>query len=337
MKTIVAMFDSHADAQQAAQGLIDAGFERSEIDVRSSAARGDAAVERESESWWEWLFGESEDRTHYNEGFRRGAAIVSVTAADHDVERARNLLEDAGADVNTQATTARMEGAATAEHRGGSAETGGTREQVVPVVEERLKVGKRPVVRGGVRVYSRVVEKPVTEEVHLRSEHANVERRAVDRPVSEVGADAFRDETIEVTETTEEPVIAKDARVVEEVVVGSRVEDRVETIHDTVRRTEVDVQPLSGEARTAYDRHEQDFRRHWTQTSGGRPYEECDGAYEYGCRLGSDARHRERDWPAIESDAHRQWESRKPGTWDRVKEPVRYAWQRTREGARRAA
>src|SRR5437764_3366736 len=49
----------------------------------------------------------------------------------------------------------------------------------IPVVEEQLKVGKREVQRGGVRVFSRVVETPVNESVNLREEHVNVERRPV--------------------------------------------------------------------------------------------------------------------------------------------------------------
>ena len=46
----------------------------------------------------------------------------------------------------------------------------------IPVVEEELQVGKRAVKRGGVRVYSHVVEKPVEENIELREEHVNVER-----------------------------------------------------------------------------------------------------------------------------------------------------------------
>lgn len=109
-KTVVAMFDSRAEAEQAAQNLVDAGFDRSEIDIRSAETQSAATVRHETESWWQWLFGESEDRAQYSEGVHRGAAILSVTADDRDVERARDLLEVTGADVSTQTTdTARRE------------------------------------------------------------------------------------------------------------------------------------------------------------------------------------------------------------------------------------
>ena len=56
---------------------------------------------------------------------------------------------------------------------------------------------------------------------------------------------AFHEGTIEVTETSEVPVISKEARVVEEVVVGKTATDRTETARDTVRRTNVDVEVIN--------------------------------------------------------------------------------------------
>jgi len=44
--------------------------------------------------------------------------------------------------------------------------------------------------------------------------------------------------------------VAKEARVVEEVVVGKQTEQRTETIQDTVRRTNVDVEQVPGQTRT---------------------------------------------------------------------------------------
>jgi len=114
-------------------------------------------------------------------------------------------------------------------------------------VEEELQVGKRAIRRGGVRIYSHVVSQPVQEQVRLREEHVNVERRPVDREISPDEVGALRDQTIEVTEMAEEPVVAKRARVREEVTVGKEATERTETISDNVRRTEVEVEPLGRE------------------------------------------------------------------------------------------
>lgn len=121
----------------------------------------------------------------------------------------------------------------------------------IPIVEETLQVGKREVQRGGARVHTHVIETPVEEQVTLREEHVTVERNPVSRAVT--GADltnAFQEGTIELTERAEEAVVGKQARVVEEVVVGKEATERMETIRDTVRRTDVDVEELNTTATT---------------------------------------------------------------------------------------
>ncbi|WP_237481222.1 DUF2382 domain-containing protein [Lichenibacterium dinghuense] len=115
-------------------------------------------------------------------------------------------------------------------------------EDVVQVVEERLNVGKRAVSRGKVRLHSYVVENQVSEDVTLRDETVSIDRHAVDRPVAALGADAFRERTIEMEEVDEEAVVSKSARVVEEIGIRKDVSDRVETVRDTVRSTKVDIE-----------------------------------------------------------------------------------------------
>jgi stress response protein YsnF len=58
-------------------------------------------------------------------------------------------------------------------------------EETIPVVREELEIGKEEVERGGIRLRSRVVERPVEETVNLREENVNIERTPVDRPASE--------------------------------------------------------------------------------------------------------------------------------------------------------
>ena len=114
-------------------------------------------------------------------------------------------------------------------------------EEVIPVAEERLHVGKREVDHGRVRVRSYVVETPVSEQVSLREERVAVERRPVDRGIGST-EDAFRERTIEMEERSEEAVVSKEARVKEELVVKKEVEQHTETVSDTVRSTKVEVE-----------------------------------------------------------------------------------------------
>jgi uncharacterized protein (TIGR02271 family) len=116
----------------------------------------------------------------------------------------------------------------------------------VPIVQEELQIGKREVEGGGVRVNTRVEEVPVSEQVTLREETVDIHRKPVDRPVTDADINSFQEGTFEVRERDEQAVVAKQARVVEEVHIKKNVEERVENIQDTVRRTDVDVQQVGG-------------------------------------------------------------------------------------------
>lgn len=241
------------------------------------------------------LFLPEEDRHTYAEGLRRGGYLVSVRTTDAQYDRIVDILDDEGAidmderesswrregwtgyqagsqaTAGSSATGARATGTATgltgaATGASGTAgatsanrtATAGGREESIPIVEEQLRVGKRAVEQGRVRIRSYVVETPVQEQVNLRQEHVTVERRPVDRAVTGNEANLFKDRTIEAEERSEQAVVAKEARVKEEIAVRKNVEERTETVSDKVRRTEVEVTDERG-----------DKVQHGTQTGTG--------------------------------------------------------------------
>ena len=114
-------------------------------------------------------------------------------------------------------------------------------DEVIPVYEEELRVGKRDVSHGRVRIRSYVVETPVNEQVRLHSESVEVERRPVDRPIG-AGEAVFKDRIVEAEERAEEAVVSKEARVKEELTLRKTAEDRTQDIRESVRHTEVEVQ-----------------------------------------------------------------------------------------------
>lgn len=114
----------------------------------------------------------------------------------------------------------------------------------MPVIEEQLRVGKRQVDKGGVRVTRRVQDRPVQKKVELREEHVEVTRRPVDRPVDPAAVGALAELNIEVIERAEVPVVIKQERVVEEVVVKKEATEHSETVREVVRRADVEVQEL---------------------------------------------------------------------------------------------
>ena len=269
---IAAMFASYGDALDARDALMAAGIDRSHIEILDRTATEEDTsfkYERNEEGFWtalKHLFVPEEEGHLYAEGLHRGHAIVVVRCAPGEQDRVISLLEARNpVDVEAQGTewrtggwTGSYAGAGTfagagttpaplptaTSPRPSTTAASGAREEVIPVYEEQLRVGKREVGRGSVRVHSYVVETPVQEQVQLREERVEVERRPVDRPatVGDVGADAFRERTIEVTATAEEAVIAKETRVKEEIVVRKDEEERTQTVSDTVRRTEVEVE-----------------------------------------------------------------------------------------------
>ena len=171
-------------------------------------------------------------------GYEAGGTTTGVAAA---------AAGQAGSVVGTTAgatSTAGTEGYAAQSSTSGaeSLRTGATEgEGSIPVIEEEVRVGKREAGGGRVRVRSYVTERPVEEQVNLREERVNVERRPVDRPL-EPGEAAFQEKEIEAVERAEEAVVEKQARVKEEVALSKDVDTRTETVRDTVRKTEVEVE-----------------------------------------------------------------------------------------------
>lgn len=117
----------------------------------------------------------------------------------------------------------------------------------VPVVGEELRIGKREVARGGARVRSLTRESAAEEQVALRDEVVEIESRPTERRLTDRELEAgglFKERAIEIAEMREEPVVTKVAVVHEEVIVRKTVKERTETIRDTVRHTEVEVEDL---------------------------------------------------------------------------------------------
>jgi hypothetical protein len=126
--------------------------------------------------------------------------------------------------------------------------------------------------------------------------------------------------------------VAKTARAVEEVVVAKEVSERTETVSDSVRHGEVDVERLgaSPARRDTLRDYDSEYRTHWrtnyANTEG--TYEEYEPAYQYGASLAQDERYRGREWNDIERDARLDWETRNRGSaWERFKAAVRHGWE----------
>ena len=257
-RTLTAMFKTRSEAERAEQALAsELGLNRSAIQTSPGTGVTDAGYDQARPYEEKGFFASlkslmlpEEDRYAYAEGMRRGAILLNVKADESQIDRASDILEHAGAmDLDAQEAEWRKSGwtgyDATAHNsiRTATAPVAPVagRDEAIQVVEERLVVGKRAVEGGRVRVRSYVVETPVEENVTLHQERVTVERHPVDRAATPADLAAFQERTIEARGTNEEAVVSKETRIVEEIGVRKEAADRVETVRDTVRKTQVEV------------------------------------------------------------------------------------------------
>ncbi len=279
-ETVVAVYDTEDHAARAVQDLEAAGVPASAIDkfARNAGATETTTATtapREEPGFWSRLFGtETEygpDGTVFDRSVEGGSTVVTVKASEQYLQHIMDILERhnpvdideraASYEAGTHQGTAAAAEATTMEARGLETRTASTgapasdamndtdlghtgtargSAESIPLSEENLAVGKRVINRGTTRIRRYVVETPVEEQVALRDETVSIERR----PVAEgrtVSKPDFTDKVVEVTETAEEAVASKTARVREEVVINKQANERTETVRDTVRREDVEI------------------------------------------------------------------------------------------------
>ena len=257
-KTVVGSFGSLSEAEQVKQNLVSNGFQPQQITVvaQEGDETGSDLVEhnkpgighRISDFFSNLTGGDEDAHHHYATGVNGGGGLLAVTCADAEAADIAAMLKQYGAQDIDNSYAGQADAGVPVYSGGTSGQNVG--ETAIPIVEEELQVGKREVDRGGVRVYSHVVERPVNADVTLREEHINVLRRPVSRAATAADFAVGSAGTIELSATGEEAVVGKTARVVEEVLVGKSSSKRTEAIHDSVRRTEVEVEQVPGTTTT---------------------------------------------------------------------------------------
>ncbi len=366
MKTVVGMFSDVNEAQRSFEDLMRFGVGANDISVvthrRTSravdglklssidakdagplAARGPVAAMLTRDphrllSSLEDAGVSSQLAEQYVAAVREGETLEFVMVEDRNAERVVEIMRRhaAGYDATGESNGTGLASAVSQAQPGSSAtHEAGPREsaeraplvdkapfredgQIIPILREELQVGKREIERGAVHVGVRVTERPVSEHITLREEHVEIERRPVDRaPLPD--EIAFQNSEIDLIEHGEEVVVSKQARVVEEVRLHTRVDEHDETINANLRSTEVEVDRPSGD-RSAY-------ASHLASVDRNASFAEAEPAYQFGRTLVGSPNEQ---WTDIESNARASWETKHPGTWERFKNAIHYAWSRAR-------
>jgi len=353
-KTAVALYDSKSEAQLVKDELTNAGFSRSSIRMMDS---GDSdAIDTLTNAGLP-----RNDADTYVEGMRRGGHLVMITTDDDQIDLVVDIMDRYNSiNIQERSETWRSEGWGSQSSmqsstqntmQSGMQKTTGRQSAIsgnqgrtgaipndihndqdqvaIPVVEEELQVGKRQVQKGGIRVHTHVEEKPVEETVTVRDEHINVQRRPANRAVQPGDMEEIQEGTFEISEMDEEVVVNKQARVVEEVLVGKEVEERQERVRDTVRRTEVDVEQVDGRTTVSDSAYTAGFRNHDNTNfaSSGMRYEDYEPAYQYGYTMRNNSKMKGQRWADVESQARTDWERNHKGTWQNFKDAIRHGWE----------
>jgi stress response protein YsnF len=247
---VVAVYDTAAHAEAAVETLKSAGYSANDISITRNG--NEAPTEGLNEPGFRHrLFGRDislRETAANGQNVVRTRTVVTVRVPESEVPKVIEVLDPyQPVDVLDRART---HGSSAAPPKvavppptsaAGVSKDG----EVVYLAEEQLIVGKRQVDAGVTRVRRFSVEKPVEASVTLHDERVEVMRRAISDP-GYLDIDS-RDQTIDVTETTEQPVLNKTVRVTEEVVIRRKGSDHIETVHDTVRRQQLEVERVPAE------------------------------------------------------------------------------------------
>lgn len=88
-----------------------------------------------------------------------------------------------------------------------------------------------------------------------------------------------------------------------------------------------------GSTGSSYGTDDQRFRSHYDAhfTESHYGYNEYLPAYRYGSELGNYTPYRGRDWSEIEPEVRTRWEETNQGTWEDVKDAIRYGWKEVKQ------
>jgi len=231
--SVIGLFEDQDIARKVVDALTGAGVNEDAVETWSDTS-ADKVAERLVQA------GYDEDKARrYGEVLDTAGALI---IADVDDDKADAALETMRKfEVLTPEALRERSGT---RQRGGQAEKG-------QVIEEELEVGKAAATSGK-RLKTEVSEREVEETVALKEENVDVERSQVERTLKPEEADkAFGEREVEVTATTEKPVVSKQAHVVEEVALTKQSGQREETVGGTVRRQDVKVEEVDSKSESS--------------------------------------------------------------------------------------
>ena len=223
--TVVGLFQSEMEAQQAMNDLQQSGFSNDQI--RYSVHRGGTGIRDQ-------LMGlglTEQEASYYNQEFEAGRTVVFVNGPGQQQEAFDILRRNGGYDASTGVT--QTSGTA-------NQSTDTDLEQRMQLREEQLRVGKQAVQTGEVGLRKEMVSEQQTVDVPVTHEEVVIERRPgsgqpSDTPIGE-------EETYRVPVREEQVSVQKQPVVREEIALGKRQVQDTQQVSETVRREEARIE-----------------------------------------------------------------------------------------------
>jgi len=208
----------------------------------------------------------------------------------------------------------------------------------VPLVEERLTVGIRPIELGDVEIRKTVETEQTSVPIVLRRDQVDVRLVGIDeRPIAlyEV-PDAFKEETIRVPVRGEQASVQKVAVVTGEVAVSRTEVSERQTVSETVRQVTVTVTANYDEARPHFRQHFEQMQARLKETGGptfrARDFAAAESNYRTGFEARNDPRNANRSFEDVEGELRaRYFAGADTGeSWESDREQLRTGWEHGR-------
>jgi uncharacterized protein (TIGR02271 family) len=176
-------------------------------------------------------------------GLGPGVSMESENRKDHQTDRT-DTTNGLGRDTMSKDNELNTDRDRTATNLSGNGtDAAKTEEERLRLHEERLNVNKDRVQTGEVNVGKHTVENEQTIEVPVEREEVYVERRPVNEETNGASTDAYKEgENIHIPLTEERVNVSKSDVVSEEIVVGKKKVQDTETIRETVRKEEAEIE-----------------------------------------------------------------------------------------------
>ncbi|MFA1773597.1 DUF2382 domain-containing protein [Rufibacter glacialis] len=241
-KNVIGLFPDAESVARVTRELTASGFSEEDIDAAvrpapGAAGRGDTGTA--FDDFFYSLFSTQEEAATFEEKLHQSQALVVVRAfSPEEANRAAAILNTRrGAELDIQVEKTAAQTQTTPNFASSPVSIPVVRNQdALPQQETGLNNQEHPF--------------PQRESLHQEpqsptQEHVHLEQIPFDRTTTEPGFGFFQEGTLELKEFAEVPVLTKEAHVVEEITIAKDVEIQEETIYETVRKTDIQIEGIS--------------------------------------------------------------------------------------------